>query len=640
VRYKFFKLLQFALLIILSSAILTIFSDNLATAATLQLTWADNSSDEMGFHVERKLGSAGVYNIIATTGANQTSYTDSGLADSTTYCYRVNAFNNAGISPYSPEICGTTPAPPVAAYTLTVSSQGSGSVSSSPAGINCGATCTANFASGSSVTLTPIAANGYTFSGWSGDADCLDGSVTINTSKTCTATFTANPVVATGYVLTVNAVGTITAAGSGSGKIVSSPTGIDCGGLCSATFQSGAIVTLQAVPAAGSTFTGWSGDADCLDGSVTMNASKSCSASFKLISYGLTVSRSGTGTGVVTSSVGGINCGISCGADFVPGTVVKLIPSPAVDSVFSGWSGDADCSDGSVTMNVSKSCTASFTPQVVAHLGLNRPSTGAWYLLANSTGLWQGCNVDYCMGPFGSDANLPIIGDWDGSGKLKLGLYTPASKNWQLDTNDNASWEGCRTDACYNFAVAPKSSDHEIPLVGRWITGNRDLLGVFRLETTSTPVKGSKGKITTTEGYWYLDTNGNGKWDGCNTDLCFGPFGGAGDLPVVGDWNGNGLTKIGVFTPQTGMWTLDFNGNGKFDGCAVDKCFGPFGSDGDVPVVGDWSGTGTAKIGVFRASTGEWFLDMNGNGQWDGCNVDKCVSGFGQTGDLPVSGKW
>jgi hypothetical protein len=49
---------------------------------------------------------------------------------------------------------------------------------------------------------------------------------------------------------------------------------------------------------------------------------------------------------------------------------------------------------------------------------------------------------------------------------------------------------------------------------------------------------------------------------------------------------------------------------------------------------------GTAKIGVFRASTGEWFLDMNGNGKGDGCNVDKCVSGFGQTGDLPVVGQW
>jgi hypothetical protein len=78
------------------------------------------------------------------------------------------------------------------------------------------------------------------------------------------------------------------------------------------------------------------------------------------------------------------------------------------------------------------------------------------------------------------------------------------------------------------------------------------------------------------------------------------------------------------------MWKLDFNGKGKWDGCKVDKCFGPFGQAGDVPVVGDWNGTGTAKIGVSRAKTGKWCLDVNGNGQWDGCNVDRCLSGFGQ----------
>ena len=65
----------------------------------------------------------------------------------------------------------------------------------------------------------------------------------------------------------------------------------------------------------------------------------------------------------------------------------------------------------------------------------------------------------------------------------------------------------------------------------------------------------------------------------------------------------------------------------------------PLGAN-QFPVFGDWSGTGTTKIGVFRATTGEWFLDLNGNGKWDGCNVDKCVTGFGQAGDLPVVGKW
>ncbi|HWP22578.1 MAG TPA: fibronectin type III domain-containing protein [Candidatus Binatia bacterium] len=632
-------------LLLTVSLTVTSLTARLADAATLTLTWTDNSSNEDGFNIERKTGTAGTYASIATVGANITSYSDSNLADSTTYCYRVNAFNSAGSSPYSPEVCGTTPAPPIATYRLAVSVQGSGTVTSNPAGINCGSTCSADFASGTTITLNAVAASGYTFSGWSGDADCLDGSVTMNAKKTCGATFSAIPVAPTSYTLNVSAVGTITAAGSGSGKIVSSPVGIDCGTKCSASFSTGTVVALQPVPSAGSVFTGWSGDGDCLDGSVTMNANKSCSGSFKLISYGLTVSRSGNGDGTVTSSAGGINCGTSCGAEFAQGTVVTLVATPAIDSVFSGWSGDADCLDGSVTMNASKSCTAGFTRRVVSNIGLYRPSTGAWYLVANSTGLWQGCNVDRCLGPFGTGTDVPLVGDWNGSGKLKLGLYDTAHKSWELDTNDDGTWQGCKQDTCFSFALNPASGESEIPLVGSWDGAPTSSVGVYKLATNPTTTKDRKsgGNLKSTgspAGYWYFDRNRNGKWDGCSVDLCYGPFGAAGDIPVVGDWSGNGTAKIGVFTAQTGMWILDYNGNGAVDSCAIDKCFGPFGAAGDIPVVGDWSGNGTAKIGVFRAATGEWFLDMNGNGQWDGPSVDKYIRGFGQAGDLPVAGKW
>ena len=108
---------------------------------------------------------------------------------------------------------------------------------------------------------------------------------------------------------------------------------------------------------------------------------------------------------------------------------------------------------------------------------------------------------------------------------------------------------------------------------------------------------------------------------------------------MVGDWNGAGAEKIGVFRPSLGQWFLDLNGNGKWDGSPKDAILGPFGSLGDLPVVGDWDGSGKTKIGVFRPSTGEWFLDLNGNGSFDGCQVDFCHS-FGQPGDLPVVGKW
>ncbi len=58
----------------------------------------------------------------------------------------------------------------------------------------------------------------------------------------------------------------------------------------------------------------------------------------------------------------------------------------------------------------------------------------------------------------------------------------------------------------------------------------------------------------------------------------------------------------------------------------------------DIPVAGDWTGTGTAKIGVFR--NGQWFLDLNGNGAWDGCGTDVCYASFGMAADKPVIGNW
>ena len=68
------------------------------------LTWDDTSSDELGFKIERKKGSGGLYREIATVGENVSTYTDNRLTPDTTYYYRVRAFNSHGHSAYSDEI--------------------------------------------------------------------------------------------------------------------------------------------------------------------------------------------------------------------------------------------------------------------------------------------------------------------------------------------------------------------------------------------------------------------------------------------------------------------------------------------------------------------------------------------------------
>jgi len=115
-------------------------------------------------------------------------------------------------------------------------------------------------------------------------------------------------------------------------------------------------------------------------------------------------------------------------------------------------------------------------------------------------------------------------------------------------------------------------------------------------------------------------------------------FGGQpGDLPVTGDWDGAGKTRIGIYRPATGEWLLDYNGNGLSD--AADKTYHFGGQPGDLPVTGDWDGTGKTKIGIYRPATGEWLLDYNGDGVFK-APQDRAYRFGGQPGDRPVTGDW
>jgi hypothetical protein len=140
-------------------------------------------------------------------------------------------------------------------------------------------------------------------------------------------------------------------------------------------------------------------------------------------------------------------------------------------------------------------------------------------------------------------------------------------------------------------------------------------------------------------GVWYLDYNANGWWDGPVTDRKYLAFGVAGDIPAMGDWNNDGITEIGVF--RNGAWYLDYNGNSWWDGPVTDRLYPAFGIPGDKPAMGDWNNDGTTEIGVFRNGVADsWYLDYNGNGWWDGPVTDRRYPAFGIAGDMPFTGNW
>src|SRR3989338_470445 len=145
--------------------------------------------------------------------------------------------------------------------------------------------------------------------------------VTFSYSATTSATATTSNIAYTGtssgvatksgtFALTVSAIPTysvsVTKQGTGSGTVTSNPSGISCGGTCSASFNTGTTVILSAVASAGSTFTGWSNGCTGT-GTCTVSAAASPIATFTLIPFdyslsvpGLTIQQGSTATQTVT----------------------------------------------------------------------------------------------------------------------------------------------------------------------------------------------------------------------------------------------------------------------------------------------------------------------------------------------------
>ncbi len=246
---------------------------------------------------------------------------------------------------------------------------------------------------------------------------------------------------------------TVAKSGSGSGTVTSSDGKIACGSICGTSFNAGTTVTLNAAAAGGSTFGGWSGGGCGGTGScvVTMNAAMTVTANFLQAAapaqLTLTVSKSGTGGGTVTSTPAGITCGSTCSASFNPGATVTLNAAAAGGSTFGGWSGGGCGGTGScaVTMNAATTVTATFSASGPAP-AYTQAVTGD-----GPVGYWR---LDESTGTTAADRT------GSNPGQYRNGVMLGAPSLLTSDADKAASFSGAS-----QMVVVPSSASLSLPTV-------------------------------------------------------------------------------------------------------------------------------------------------------------------------------
>ncbi len=235
---------------------------------------------------------------------------------------------------------------------------------------------------------------------------------------------------------------------------------------------------------------------------------------------------------------------------------------------------------------------------------------------------------------FGPAWGVPVTGDFNGDGVSDLAVVHEGQ--WFMDLNGNGRWDDADMWAHLGHRNAR-------PLVGDWDGDGKTDIGVVgqsvaldtlqnadqaRAATRPQPLNVSADQVAPRATH-ELRRTVNGSLRTATIDRIF-KYGHSADMPVIGDWDSEGVDSIGVF--RDGHWNLKVHADGRQESSAEVFEYGQFG---DLPIVGDFNGDGTDEIGVFR--DGRWFIDMNHDRVLDHHDL---AFEYGEVGDRPVVGDW
>jgi hypothetical protein len=302
-------------------------------------------------------------------------------------------------------------------------------------------------------------------------------------------------------------------------------------------------------------------------------------------------------------------------------------------------SGIALASSGGTMGSCGGTVSAVTGSRTVALIGGNLAAGGSCNISVNIIGIAPGIYANL-TGPIlsanagtgnGASATITVVGATGAQNFFQIGVFRGPSGGlgtFALDVNGNYNYDS----GVDKFRFFGLGGDR--PVAGDWFGIGVVSLGVFRCPTAGVC-------------QWYIDANNNGTWDGVAGGDLIWTFGLSGDLPIVGDWKGDGISRIGVMRcPPLGQpglctWYLDAGNKHTYDPNTV--VITQYGLPGDLPVVNNWLGTGAIdQIGVFRcpqpnSGVCTWIVDSNGDGAYQ--TTDAQYS-YGLSGDMPIIGAW
>ncbi|HEX8843659.1 MAG TPA: VCBS repeat-containing protein [Pyrinomonadaceae bacterium] len=232
-----------------------------------------------------------------------------------------------------------------------------------------------------------------------------------------------------------------------------------------------------------------------------------------------------------------------------------------------------------------------------------RKPVGTWWILYSSTGQWYSRQFGY------SDAE-PAPADYDGDGKADLAFSRGGEYRILMSTGANEE----TTDRL--LYTSPESNHNDINVPGDYDGDGRADRAILHDPNPEVP----DGEEAHPESRIWIIRFSSTQQTGNFT------FGEVDDVPVPGDYNGDGRTDIAVWRPKTGTWHIIEN---LAEGASLVAREVRWGMEGDKVAPGDYDGDGKTDVAVWRPSDGVWYII---NSSTDAYNYPH----WGQSGDIPI----